>query len=177
MLDKGRRREAEDNVKGYLEEGLLKKVGVPESNILKVFRSNSEESLKVADLVYREDCSYLWAVVCAYYSMYYITNAVLYSMGYKVGHKISHKVTSDALIVLVRGKLKRSLLEEFEEARDDAMEIANLRAGELIESFEFERARRSKFQYELIEEVKRDMANVSLERAKRFVFEMEKLLA
>jgi len=108
--------------------------------------------------------------------MYYIANSVLYNMGYKVGHRISHKVTSDALIVYVREKLKRSLLEEFEDAQEEALEIAGLQADDLVESFDLERLKRSRFQYEMTEEIKRTKAETSLERAKRFVFEMEKLL-
>ncbi|MEM3402069.1 MAG: hypothetical protein QXH08_02440, partial [Candidatus Hadarchaeales archaeon] len=108
--------------------------------------------------------------------MYYMANAVLYNIGYKVGHMISHKVTSDAPITFVRKKLKESLLEEFEEARDEALEIASLKADEIIESFDIERLKRTRFQYEMTEEVKREKASMSLERVKRFVFEMEKLL-
>lgn len=176
MLDEKRIREAEANVRSYFREGLLKKVKKIDENILRILQKNSEESLKTADLLLRGNYSTLWAVVCSYYAMFYIANCVLYSMGYKVGHRIPHKVTSDALIVYVRKKLKESLLEEFEEAQEEALEIAGLRADELVRSFDLERMKRSRFQYEMTEDIKRSKAETSLKRAKMFVFEMEKLL-
>lgn len=176
MLDKKRVTESEANVRNYLGEGLLRQVSRVDTNILRVLRKNSEESLRTADLLFKGNHSHLWVIVCSYYAMYYAANAVLYDMGYKIGHKISHKVTSDALVTFVRKRLKESFLEEFEEARDEALEIASLRADELIESFDIERMKRSRFQYEMTEEIKKEKAGASLERAKRFVFEMEKML-
>ena len=44
----------------------------------------------------------------SYYSMFYIANAVLIKKGYKTGDKIAHKVTADALITIIRSKLKLS---------------------------------------------------------------------
>ena len=79
----------------------------------------------------------------------YIANAVLLKIGYKVGDKISHKVTSDALIVLARGKLKKELIEEYETVKEDALEIISSKADSLLESLDFEREKRSKFQYEM----------------------------
>ena len=108
--------------------------------------------------------------------MYYMANAVLYKLGYKVGSKISHKVTADALIVFVRNKLKDVLLEEFEDIQEEALEIAKIKSDELIESFDLERKKRSKFQYEMTEVVKLNKAKTSLERAKRFCFELRKLV-
>lgn len=176
MLDDKRIKEAESGVKSYLADGLLRRADKINANILSIFRKNSDESLKTADLLFKGNHSNLWIIVCSYYAMYYTANAVLYSMGYKVEHKISHKVTADALIVFVRNRLKKSFLEEFETAKDEALEIANIRANELVSNFDDERTKRSKFQYEMTEEIKRSKANTSLERAKRFIFEMEKLL-
>ena len=100
--------------------------------------------------------------------MYYAANAVLYRIGYKVGRKVSHKVTADALIVLARNKLMKSLLEDYEDALSQTNEI--------LASLDKEREKRSVFQYETTEDVKKAKASTSLERAKLFVFEMEKLL-
>ena len=108
--------------------------------------------------------------------MYYITNAVLYKIGYKVGSKISHKVSSDALIVFIKNKLKKELLKDYEDAKEDALEIMGRKTDEIILSFEQEMNKRSLFQYESTDEIKRVKAKTSLERAKRFVFEMNKLL-
>ncbi|MBU2639349.1 MAG: hypothetical protein KKG75_01435 [Nanoarchaeota archaeon] len=174
MLDEKRIKEAEVNVKSYLEDGLLKKAKDIDFKILEVLKNNSKESLKVANMALKE--SSLWTIVCSYYSMYYIANAVLYKFSYKVGDKISHKVTSDALIVFIRNKLKKKLIEEFEKAKEEALEIAGLRTDSLLQSFDFEREKRSKIQYNMTEKVKKSKAKTSLERAKLFVFEIEKLL-
>lgn len=174
MLDKERIKEAETNVKGYLKEGLLKEKSLDE-NILNILRKNSQESLMVADLVLKEDLSPLWVIVSSYYSMYYIANVVLLKLGYKVGSAVSHKVTSDALIVFVRNKLTKSLLEDFEDAKSEAMDLANL-TDNIIESFDFERKKRSTFQYNMTGPVKKSKAQTSLERAKKFNLEFEKLL-
>ncbi|MBI4163623.1 MAG: HEPN domain-containing protein [Candidatus Aenigmarchaeota archaeon] len=176
MLNEKRISEAEVNVKAYLVEGLLKNINQIDANIFNTFRKNSTESLKVADHLFRNNLSYLWAVVCSYYSMYYIANAVLYKLGYKVGEKISHKVTADALIVFVRKKLKVGLVESFEDTKNQALDLAGIKADELIQSFDYERSKRSRFQYEMAEEIKIGKAETSLKRAKDFVFEVEKLL-
>lgn len=174
MLDDERVKEAEINVKGYLRDGLLNEKPLDE-NILNILRRNSQESLIVADLVLKEDLSSLWVIVSSYYSMYYIANAVLMKLGYKVGSAVSHKVTSDALIVFIRNKLKLSLLEDFEDAKAEAMELANL-TDDILESFDFERKKRSIFQYNMTAPVKRAKAQTSLDRAKKFNLELEKLL-
>ena len=108
--------------------------------------------------------------------MFYMTNAVLLHLGYKTQDKVVHKVTSDALIVLVLHRLTKELLEEYEQIRDDALEIANARSEQLIESYTTELEKRSRFQYNMLEETKEAKAKTSLERATHFVFEMKKLL-
>lgn len=64
--------------------------------------------------------------------MYYIANAVLISLGYKVGDKISHKVTSDAIIVFVRNKLKKELIEEYENIKEDALELISSKTDSIL---------------------------------------------
>lgn len=178
MLDEKRIKEAETNVKAYLEEGLLKK----ESNetAKEMYIKNADLSLETANrLLEMESVTYkpyLWIIVTAYYAMYYIANAVLLRFSYKVGEKISHKITADCLIAFIRSKLKAELLEDYEEIKEDALEIASAKTNMIIESFELERIKRSIFQYKMDEELKKARALTSLERAKRFVFEIKKLL-
>lgn len=179
MLDKKRIKEAESNVKQYLEEGLLKKT--KNETAKKMYIENSNLSLETAKkLLELEDANYkpyLWTIVASYYAMFYLANAVLLELGYKVGGKISHKITADALIVFVRNKLKKELLESYEETKEDALELISSKVDTLIQSFNFELQKRSKFQYQMDEEVKKGKATTSLERAKTFVFEMKKLLS
>jgi uncharacterized protein (UPF0332 family) len=173
MLDRKRIEEAENNVKRYLAEGLLTKAQ-PDRRIVRILVRDSKESLRVAEEI--KDISHLWVIVCSYYSMFYHANAVLRTLGYKIGDKIVHKVTADALIVFVRGKLKQTLLEEYEKTRAEAQSIAGIRADTLIESFDFERGKRNTIQYETSDADKLSKAMTSLARAKEFAKEMEKLL-
>lgn len=175
MLSKERIDEAENNVRSYLEEGLLKKADINEQ-VMNILLKNAKESLRIAEEAHQQNLSELWTIVCSYYSMYYYANAALLKYGYKVGWKIVHKVTSDALIVYVRKKLKGSLIEEYEETKEEALNLAGMKADALIESFEFERNKRSLIQYKTIELEKQSKAKTSLQRAKEFTREMEKLL-
>lgn len=176
MLDEKRIKEAESNVRGYLQEGLIRKYELFRDEILDTYKRNYRESLDVAQKISEQNLSNLWTIVISYYAMYYIANAVLYKIGYKVGHRVSHKVTADALIVFVRDKLKKSLLEDFEQAKEEALEIMGRKTDEIISSFDKEMEKRSVFQYESTEQIKQAKAKTSLERAKVFIFEMKKLL-
>ncbi len=171
MLKDGRIKEAESNFPGYIERGLILKQEF-EDKIFNTLMRNSIESFDVAEHLFISSMSNLWVIVTSYYSMFYIANAVLFKMGYKVGDKIAHKVTADALIVLARGKLKESILEGYDKASIDALELSD----NLLESFDMERGKRSRIQYTTTEEVKRAKAQTSLARAKEFSSEMKKLL-
>ncbi len=175
MLDKKRIKEAEQNVKSYLSDGLLIKKVLNE-HVLKILINNGKESLRVADEVNNQKISYLWTIVCSYYSMFYYANAILLKFGYKVGDKIVHKVTSDAMIVYVKNKLEESLLEDYEDNRKEALILAGIKTDSLLESLDFERNKRSHIQYNMGEAKKYAKAQTSLKRAKIFAKEMEKIL-
>lgn len=178
MLSDKRVKEAESNIHSYLDEGLLRKQ--KNETAKKMYIENSEISLETAKKLLSLETDqykpYLWIIVSSYYSMYYIANAVLLNLGYKVGDKISHKVTSDALIVFARNKLKKNLLEGYEDAKEEALELISTKVDSLLQSLDYERGKRSKFQYQMDEQAKKSKALTSLERAKQFVFEMKKLL-
>jgi len=178
MLSDKRIKEAESNVKQYLVEGLLKKQTNETAREMYIENSNLslETAQKLLSLENQTYQPYLWVIVSPYYAMYYIANAVLLKIGYKVGDKISHKVTTDALIVFARDKLKKELIEKYENAKEDALELTSSKADSLLESLDFEREKRSKFQYQMDEKIKKSKALTSLERAKQFVFELKKLL-
>jgi len=178
MLNEKRIKEAESNVRAYLADSLLKKQ--TNETAKEMYIENSDLSLETAkkllSLEAPEYKPYLWIIVSSYYAMYYIANAVLLNIGYKTGDKISHKVTSDALIVFVRSKLKKGLIEEYEDVKEDALELTSSKADDLLQSLDFERDKRSKFQYQMDEKAKKSKALTSIERAKQFVFELKKLL-
>jgi len=178
MLSDKRIKEAESNVKRYLAERLLKKQMNETAKEMYIENSNLslETAQKLLSLENQTYQPYLWVIVSSYYAMYYIANAVLLKIGYKVGDKISHKVTADSLIVFARNKLEKELIEEYEIIKKDAMELTSSKADSLLESLDFEMEKRSKFQYQMDEKVKKSKALTSLERAKQFVFELKKLL-
>lgn len=175
MIDDKRKKEAQRNFVKYIDDGLLTK----EINALakSKYLENADISLRTANELMQSPLKpHLWAIVISYYSMFYIANALLLHYGYKTQDKIAHKVTSDALIVLVLGKLKKELLENYEDMQKDALEIANAKAESVIESYSLELDKRSLFQYNMLEEVKESKARTSLQRASEFVFELKKLL-
>ena len=178
MLDEKRIKEAESDVRQYLQDGLLKKQANETAKIM--YTENSELSLQTAQkllsLESEEYSPYLWVIVTSCYSMYYIANAVLLKQGYKIGEKISYKVTADALVVFVRNRLKKQLLEGYENTQEDALELMSQKTDNLLKSLDYEREKRSKFQYQMDERAKREKAAISLNRAKEFVFELKKLV-
>lgn len=178
MLDEKRIKEAESNIRKYLDESLLKKDFNPTA--LLMYIQNADNSLETAKKLLLLESStykpYLWIIVTSYYSMYYIANAVLLKLGYKVGEKISHKVTSDALIVFVRNKLKKEMLKDYEDIQNDALELISSKTNSIIGFYDSELEKRSHFQYRMDEELKKGKAITSLERAQQFLFEMKKLL-
>lgn len=105
-----------------------------------------------------------------------MANAVLLHLGYKTGRKIVHKVTSDALIFLVMDRLRKELMEEYENIRDDVMEIASMKSEDLLNNYELELEKRSKFQYNMTLKVQEQMSRTSVKRATEFILEMKKLL-
>ena len=171
MLNSERVNVARRNVTTYLNERLLKKSDF-NPLVFTTYVRNHRESLEVAKELYKLKISDLWVIVSSYYSMFYIANAMLYKLGYKVGHKIAHRVTADALIVFIRDKLTDALIESYELAGDEALELSDSH----IENFDFERVKRSRLQYETTEEIKRSKAETSLRRAEEFSMELEKLL-
>jgi uncharacterized protein (UPF0332 family) len=176
MINEERKKEAQKNFRSYLDEGLLKK---ETSELAKSkYIENANLSLRTAnELMQSQLKPHLWVIVISYYSMFYMANAVLLKYGYKTQDKIAHKVTSDALIVLVLDKLKKELLEDYEAIQKDALEIAGAKAESVIESYSLELDKRSRFQYNMLEETKESKARTSLKRASEFVFELKKLIS
>jgi len=175
MISQKRIKQAHNNFSHYLNEGLLKKQA--NNTAKEMYLSNAQLSLKVAEKLINDELKpFLWVIVCSYYSMFYMANAFLLHLGFKTSDAIVHKVTSDALIVLALDKLKKELIDEYEDTRDAALEISAVKAEAIIQNYDYERAKRSRFQYEMPNSVKQAKAVTSLKRAKEFLFEMRKLV-
>lgn len=176
MLREERIKEAKNNFPKYLADGLIKKQ--KNETAKEMFSKNADISLRVADKLLLDDLeAYLWVIVSSYYSMFYIANAYLLELGYKIGDKIVHKVTNDALIVLVLEKLTKELIGDYEEIKEEALEIASMKADELIGNYEQELHKRAIFQYEMSKSIKKSKAVTSLKRAKEFNLEIKKLMS
>ena len=175
MIDKERKKEAQQNFAHYLQNRLIKKEKNDTAKAM--YTKNADLSLNLAEECMNSSLKpYVWVVFISYYSMFYIANAVLLELGYKTGDKVVHKVTNDALIVLVMDKIKKGLLEEYENAKEDALEIASIKSDEIIEFYGLEMSKRSRFQYDMTESIQEQKANTSLKRARQFMLEMKKLL-
>lgn len=98
-------REAEQNLRRYFEEELLKKDS-SHAQFVKFYVNNAKMSFQLANFLLKlstdkeikknagfpEDFEcLLWVVVTSYYSMFYIANAAMARLGLKVGEKIAHK--------------------------------------------------------------------------------------
>lgn len=173
MLNEKRIKEAENNIRIYLEDGLLKKTNDKISQ--DIFIKNAKESIRASKLML-DNKIFLWTIVTSYYSMFYIANAVLLKIGYKTSDKIVHKVTADSLIALIRNKLKKHLIDNYEKVAEDALKIAEIKSNELINSFDYERIKRSNIQYKTSQSEIKTKAITSFKRAQEFLFEMEGLL-
>jgi uncharacterized protein (UPF0332 family) len=201
VIDEQRVKEANRNVKQYIDEGLLKVKDKDAPNFVSFFMKNAESSLQTASIlqeisddetlkgtlkISKDFESYLWVIVSSYYSMFYAATALLASQEIRLTGQIVHKVTGDALIhfFVPNAKLAK-LLEDYEETkavgleligREELMKSMQKRADELIVAYESERKKRSKFQYDIGVQAKRGYAQTSLERAKEFMFEITKVL-
>ena len=201
MIEKVRLEEAKRNVKTYIEDGLLRTGDKDAARFVDFFMANADSSLRTASIleevsddnslkdtlkVGADFESYLWVIVSSYYSMFYAATAILAKQGIRATGQIVHKVTADALIHFFASNEKLAkLLEQYEEAqtvglelvgREELMKRMQKKADELIISYEGERKKRSKFQYDIGVQAKRGYAQTSLQRARDFVFEIRKLL-
>jgi uncharacterized protein (UPF0332 family) len=201
MISDERIEEADRNVREYIADGLLRVKDDSIKKFIGFFMSNADSSLQTAALLYQiseektmkdtlrisaEFESYLWVIVCSYYSMFYAATALLASEGMKARGEIVHKVTVDALIhFFMSNKKLAKLIRDYDEAQDVAGELVGReelmkriekKAGELIVAYEAERKKRSQFQYDTGLTIKKGYANTSLDRAKRFVGETSKIL-
>ncbi len=175
MIDQQRKDLAKSNFDRYLAEKLI--IKTRNDIAQEMYLKNAELSLKVAEELSNSPLKpHLWVIVTSYYSMFYVANAILLKLGYKTQDKIVHKVTCDALIVLVLSRLSKELVENYESIQNDALEIASIKAEEIIADYESELGKRGRFQYNMLEQTKESKALTSLQRAKEFLFEMRKLL-
>lgn len=185
-------KEIENNVKHYQNEELFKKGDY--GYLTNFYLDNAKKSLSTAEALFRisEDKelkktlglldsfeTHLWVITTAYYSMFYAVNALFSKSGIKVGDKIAHKITSDLFYFyfIQNNKLAKRLFEIYEEAKDEALELTDTKypglAEELSKNLFYEMGKRHRFQYNMLESIKRGYAKTSLSRALEFVNQIE----
>ena len=196
-------KKAEKSIPTYLSEGLLSR-DADYSRFVPFFQDNAKMSFQLASFLFKistdgqvkkqngfpEDYECLiWVVVVSYYSMFYTASAALAKLGLKVSDKIPHKVTQDALIVyfLKNKRLAKGLLEDYKATKAEVLNLMNvneedllkdfqLKAQELVATFDYQRKRRGEFQYEIKTGAKQEVAQTGLDRAKKFIQEMTKVI-
>ena len=118
----------------------------------------------LANNTFKRQESYLWVIVISYFSMFYLANAYIYSKGYKIGYVLTHKITQEILEEFSKKELSEDLIKEYGLAVLEAQEISN----NLSLNLKQEKKKRSFFQYETTEKIKKSKAETSLKRAKNF---------
>lgn len=192
MLDEKKLKEAEKRVKQFISEGVIKSKGKPE--FVDFFIKNADDSIDSAKALFelstnlqkQESLGFtsfnglLWVVNASYYSMFYMSRALLESNGIKIKADLSiHAVTFDAMIYYfyLTGRLQKEFLEDFIEAKEDAAEIlGKQKADELMEDYFFEKRKRATFTYDMGTLLVESKAKTSLERAQKFRRELKKII-
>ncbi|MFH1209249.1 MAG: hypothetical protein V1663_00460 [archaeon] len=188
-------KEIKSNINYYLKDGLFKKIEY--DHLTEFYLENAKKSLATSEALKQlsndvnlkklfnllDDFeTYLWVITTSYYSMFYAVNALFSKNGIKIGDKIAHKVTSDVFYFyfIKNNKIAKRLFEIYEEIKDEALDLTDNKyikvADELSNNLDFEREKRHKFQYNMLESIKKSYAETSLKRAIEFVNQIEVII-
>jgi uncharacterized protein (UPF0332 family) len=196
----GRIKEAEQIITGLINE--RKVVKLPElerTKFVDFYKKQAELSLTAAGLMYKvstEESSkkfhklntdyecFLWVINSSYYSMFYAVQALLAYKGTRLlSSQGIHKITAHALVYycVTNNFIAKELYELFVQSQQEVADLLNLedfqqKAEDLTTKYFYEVEKRSKFTYQTEEEVKQKHANTSLQRAKEFLNEVEKII-
>ncbi len=192
MLDEKKIEEIKRRVMNYVRDSIIRKD--KGKLFVEFFLNNAKNSLDSAKVLYeisiRKDLKdifglpdfngFLWVVNSSYYSMFYMARALLENEGIKIKTDLSiHLVVFDALVYYfyLTQKLERRLIEDYAEANKEALEaLGKEKAKELIESYFYEKEKRSAFTYEMGVITMQNKAKTSFDRAKKFNEEIRKLI-
>lgn len=184
MLDEKKIREIKNRVVQYLKAGSIRKE--ESGRYVEFFLNNAKNSIDTAKLLYATSINdqlqktlgflkfngFLWVINSSYYSMFYMTRALLEKEGIKIKTDFSvHAVTFDCLVYYfyLTGKLEKQFIEEFQEASEEAQNLlGKTKAKELMEDYLYEHDKRGRFTYEMGAIALENKAKTSLERAKKF---------
>jgi len=192
IIDEKRLKETENRVRRYISEGLIREKEKIEHTDF--FIRNADNSIDSAKALYQLSTNsqkyellgftdfngLLWVVNASYYSMFYMSRALLENSGIKIKTNISiHAITFDAVIYYfyLTGKLEKEYINDFLESKENASEIlGKQKADELMEEYFFEKRKRSTFTYEMGSILVQSKAETSLKRAQKFRRELKKII-
>src|SRR3989338_9148090 len=191
MVDDKKKEEIQKRVQHYLNEGILEKGN---KEFVEFFLENAKKSLETAELLYeistkeemQKNMHYpnfdglLWVINASYYSMFYITRALLENKGIKLKAEYSiHALTFDALLYYfyLTGKIQKHFIDAYTEAKEEVRELLGKEKDkELIESYSAEKKKRGTFTYSLGAVVLQGKAKTSLERARYYNQTIRKMI-
>ena len=185
MLEDKKLKESSKIMNHILSDGGIVK---PKLGLVEFFIYKSLQSIAVASrLMELEDkenlTADLWIINSSYYSMFFAATALLAKFGHSIKQEIGiHRLTYHALVhyfLVEDNKLGKYFMDEYKDAVDEAEELLQFserKTTELIRDFGNEMAKRKIFTYELGKTAERRKAEVSLQRAKNFVREVEKII-
>lgn len=200
-LDNKKIEEIKNLVPKLVNEGIIAKKE-EHKKLTNFYIELAEDSLNSAQLLYKVSTNqelqnlvglpnlkgFLWVINASYYSMFYMTSALLANATIKIKSEIGiHKLTFNAFVYYfyLTNKISKTYVEQFLEALEDSEELlgkeeiikrAEEKAKELILHLEFERKKRRSFTYELEKSKIETKAKTSLERANHFYKEIMKLV-
>lgn len=192
MLDEKKLKETKSRVQHYLSDGIIKTKC--EIELVDFFVAHSDKSLNSAKLLldvstdpemqektgYLDFDGLLWVINASYYSMFFMARALLENEGIKIKSDLSvHSITFDAIVhfFYLNDKLKKRLIEDFVQAKEDAAELlGKQKADQLIEDYFYEKGKRAAFTYETEEVVVKAKAQTSVKRATRFNAEIKGII-
>ncbi len=187
MLDNKQRKESESIIKQLIKENKIIKPG---SRVKSFFLDKAINSLQISKRILEisEDENdplegYMWVINTSYYCMFYAATSLLAHFNHKINSEIGiHKLTFHALVyyfLVDDNKLQKHFIEEYKEAYENAeqlLQISEEKAIEMVEHFNFEQSKRSRFTYEVGEIAERNKAKTSLKRAEEFLIEVRKII-
>ena len=193
MLDEKKINECKKRIDWLIKKEAI--VKEKQGRFSQFFLDNSRNSFDSAKLLYEVSTDnklkksmgfqnfngFLWVINSSYYSMFYMARALLESNGVRIKTDYSlHAVIFDALVnyFYATGKIKKQILEEFQEATIEVQEtLGKERAREIIEDYFYEREKRGRFTYEMGEIAIQNRAKTSLDRARKFNEVLRKMMA
>ncbi len=192
MFDEKKLKQITNRVKQYIQEEIIKTKQSKEN--VDFFLTNAKNSLSTAQAIYdlstntnlqnhtghKDLNGFLWVINASYYSMFYITRAMLANEGIQLKSDFSiHAITFDSLVhfFYMNNKLEKTLIEAFVNAQEEAAEILGKeKAHTLITGYFYEKKKRANLTYETGELAIKSKAETSLKRAKIFNEELRKVI-